>query len=289
MSSSAAPRTATSSLTRSWTRRVTLPARVSTGAGLRDTSAIVGRSRSGSVLLTSTVDCQSDPTWDCAQGDCSLKLRKLCAQSFADTSLTRQVPGSAPRGTRRLPSQVTGSADGLSRRNWVADPERSRNSTDSFTERTPDGATPAAARSTTCTRTPTAADPAVTSTELDVRDSDMTCGGTVSRAHPATDADDGVTEPDAARPGASRSSETDSTSRGRERKVMTSHQAGALQRLLTPPRTSPPCRGFSQTTRRSAVSSPGESPVLGVSVGDMRTTSAPPSDTGWWCTPRGMT
>src|SRR5918994_3613020 len=222
MSSSAAPRTAMSSRTRIWTRRVTLAERVSTGAGLSETSTIVGRSRSGSLLVTSTVDCQSGPTWDSAHGDWVLTLLKLCAQSRADTSLTRQVPGRAPRGTTSLPSQITGSADGLSRRNWVADPERSRKSTESFTERTPDGATPASARSTTCTRTPTVADAAVTSTELDFRDSDMTCGGTVSRAHPATDAGAEADEPDAVSAGASRSSETDSTSTGRERKVMTS-------------------------------------------------------------------
>jgi hypothetical protein len=77
------------------------------------------------------------------------------------------------------------------------------------------------ARSTTRTCTPTAADVAVTSTALEDRDSDMTCGGTVSRAHPATDAGDGADDPDATSAGMSRSSAVESTRRCRERKVMT--------------------------------------------------------------------
>ena len=62
--------------------------------------------------------------------------------------------------------------------------------------------------------------------------------------------------------------------------------------LIAPTRSSipsPATLNIGHPGRRSAVNSLGVSPVLTVVLGSMRTTSAPSTDTGWWCTPRATT
>ena len=226
-STSAAPRTATSSRTRSWTRRCYLvPAGVDRCRAERhvhDRRPLPIRGASA----TSTVDCQPG-----RPGPRSGRLLAEAPEVVGPVlrgALTRQVPGIAPRGTTRLPSRSPGrrTAGGAG----TGSPTQSGGGTRPTAS--PSGPGRLHTRGSQVDDARLHADSRRRGRDVDRVDnrvSERTCGGTVSRAHAGSAAGDGVEETDAARPGASRSSATESTSRDRERKVMTSPPGSWLRR-----------------------------------------------------------